>query len=83
MVILPSAKFGEASLSVKVIVAVSPILKVVLLEAIVMAGATVSTVMEIVLDAVLRLPAPSVKVLAATLIVAVAVLLVFGVKVAV
>jgi hypothetical protein len=39
--------------------------------------------MEIVLDAVLRLPAPSVKVLAAKLIVAVAVLLVFGVKVAV
>ena len=46
VVILPSAKFGEASLRVKVMVAVSPILKVVLLEAIVMVGATVSTVME-------------------------------------
>ena len=48
-----------------------------------LAGAVVSTVMEIVLEAVFRLPALSVKVLAATLIVAVAVLLVFGVKVAV
>jgi len=83
-VILEEIKAVEAaSLRVKVKLAVSPIFKVVLLEAIVMAGATVSTVMEIVLDAVLRLPAPSVKVLAATLIVAVAVLLVFGVKVAV
>jgi len=83
-VILEEIKAVEAaSLRVKFKLAVSPIFKVVLLEAIVMAGATVSTVMEIVLDAVLRLPAPSVKVLAATLIVAVAVLLVFGVKVAV
>ena len=36
----------EASLRVKVKEAVSPILKEVLLEAIVMVGATVSTVME-------------------------------------
>jgi len=46
-------------------------------------GVVVSTVMEIVLEAVLLLPAVSVKEPAATLKVAVAVLLVFGVKVAV
>jgi len=73
----------EASMRVKVMVAVSPILKVVLLEAIVMVGATVSTVMEIVLETVLGLPAPSVKVLAKTLKVAAVVLLLVGVKIAV
>ena len=83
-VILEEIKAVEAtSLRVKVMVAVSPILKAVLLEAMVMVGAVVSTVMEIVLDAVLGLPAPSVKVLAATLIVAVAVVFAVGVKVAV
>ena len=64
-------------------VAVSLIFKAEADEVMVMVGAVVSTVMEIVLEAVFRLPALSVKVLAATLIVAVAVLLVFGVKVAV
>ena len=49
----------------------------------VIVGAVVSTVMEIVLEAVLLLPAVSVKVLAATLKVAVAVLFAVGVKVAV
>ena len=39
-------KSEAASLSVKVMVAVSPILKVVLLEAIVMVGARVSMLME-------------------------------------
>ena len=42
----PITKFEEASLSVKVKVAVSPILKVVLLELMVMVGAVVSTLME-------------------------------------
>ena len=64
-------------------VAVSPILKVILSEAMVMVGATVSTVMEIVLEAVLGLPALSVKEPALTLIVARVVLLLVGVKVAV
>jgi hypothetical protein len=68
---------------VKVKVAVSPILKVVLLEAIVIVGATVSTVIEIVLEAVLALPAASMKVAAATLKVAVVVLVTVGIKVAV
>ena len=72
-----------ASLSVKVMVAVSPIRKAVLSEVMVMVGAAVSTVMEIVLEAVLGLPAPSVKVLAATLMVAGVVVLLVGVKVAV
>ena len=39
-----AAKSEAASLRVKVMVAVSPILKVVLLEAMVIVGATVSTV---------------------------------------
>ena len=73
----------EASLRVKVMVAVSPILKVVLLEPMVMVGAVVSTVMEIVLEAVLLLPAPSVKEPAATLMLAVVVMFAVGVKVAV
>ena len=78
-----AVKLEEDSLRLKVMVAVSPILKVVLLEAMVIVGAVVSTVMEIVLDAVLGLPALSVKEPAATLIVAVAVVLADGVKVAV
>ena len=82
--ILEAIKVVEAaSLSVKVKVAVSPIFKVVLLEAIVMVGAEVSTVMEIVLEAVLGLPAESVNVLAKTLMVAVVELLLVGVKAAV
>ena len=72
-----------ASLRVKVSTAVSPDFKVVLLELMVTVGVTVSTVMEIVLEAVFRLPAASVKVLAATFIVAVVVVLADGVKVAV
>ena len=43
VVILPSTKLEEDSLRVKVRVAVSLILKVVLLEAMVMVGAVVST----------------------------------------
>ena len=83
-VILEEIKAVEAgSLRVKVRVAVSPILKVVLLELMVIVGERVSTVMEIMLEAMLGLPAPSVKVAAATLIVAVAVVLAVGVKVAV
>jgi len=73
----------EASLRVKVRLAVSPEFKEVLLEEIVIVGATVSTVMEIVLEAVLLLPAASVMVAAATLKVAGVVLLLVGVKVAV
>ena len=84
MVILEEIKAVEAaSLRVKVMVAVSPILKAVLSEAMVMVGAVVSTVMEIVLEAVLLLPVPSVKVLDKTLKVAGAVLFAVGVKVAV
>jgi len=63
--------------------AVSPEFKEVLLEEIVIVGATVSTVMEIVLEAVLLLPALSVKVPAMILILAGVVLLLVGVKVAV
>ena len=83
VVILPSTKFEEASLRVKVKVAVWPDLRVLLSEVIEIVGATVSTVMEIVLEAVLLLPALSVKVAAATLKVAVVMLLVLGVKLAV
>ena len=43
VVILPSTKFEEASLRVKVKDAVSPILKEVLFEVIVIVGAVVST----------------------------------------
>ena len=83
-VILEEIKAVEAaSLRVKVKVAVWPDINEFLLEAMVMIGAVVSTVMEIVLEAVLLLPAPSVKVLAKTLKVAVAVLFALGVKVAV
>ena len=45
-VILPSTKFEEVSLRVKVRVAVSPIFKVVLLELMVMVGAAVSMLIE-------------------------------------
>jgi len=83
MVISLAAKSEVASLRVKVMVAVSPNFKAVLSEAIVMEGAVVSTVMEIMLEAVLLFPAASVKVPAATLMVAVVVLLVVGVNTAV
>ena len=73
----------EASLRVKVMVAVSPIFKVVLFEAIVTVGATVSTVTDSCVAAVLALPAASMKVAAATLKVAVVVVFAVGVKVAV
>ena len=73
----------EASLRVKVMVAVSPDFKAEAEEVMVIVGATVSTVIENCVAAVLLLPATSVKVLAKTLIVAVAVVLADGVKVAV
>ena len=72
-----------ASLRLKVSTAVSPDFKVVLLELMVTVGATVSTATESCVAAVLLLPAVSVKVLAAMLIVAVVVVLAVGVKVAV
>ena len=78
-----AAKSEAASLRVKVMVAVWPDLRVLLSEVMVMVGVTVSTVMEIVLEAVLGLPAVSVKEPAATLKVAVVVLFAVGVKVAV
>ena len=82
--ILEAIKVVEAaSLRVKVIEAVSPDFKEVLSEAMEMVGETVSTVMEIVLEALFGLPAASVKVLAKTLKVAVAVVFAVGVKVAV
>ena len=83
VVISLALKSETASLSVKVMVAVSPDFKAEVEELMVMVGATVSTVMEIVLEAVLLLPALSVKVPAATLKVASVVLLLVGVKVAV
>ena len=46
MVILPSTKFEEASLSVKVMVAVWPDLRVLLSEVMVIVGARVSMLME-------------------------------------
>ena len=82
-IISTSLKVEEVSLRVKVMVAVWPDLRVLLSEVMVMEGATVSTVMEIVLEAVLLLPAVSVKVPAATFKVAVAVVFAVGVKVAV
>ena len=84
MVILEEIKAVEAaSLRVKVMVAVSPDFKAEVEELMVIVGATVSTVMEIGLAAVLLLPAASVKVLAPMLIVAEVVVLGDGVKVAV
>ena len=83
-VILDEIKAVEAaSLRVKVRVAVSPDLRVLLLELMVMVGAAVSTVTESWEAAVLLLPAVSVKVLAKTLKVAAVVLLLVGVKIAV
>ena len=78
-----AAKSEAASLRVKVKVAVWPDINEFLFEAMVMVGAMVSTVMEIVLEAVLLLPAVSVKVLAKTLKVAVVMMFAVGVKVAV
>ena len=78
-----SLKLPEVSLRVKVMVAVWPDFNEEAEEAMVMVGATVSTVMESWVAAVLLLPAASVKVPTATLKVAVVVLIVFGVKVAV
>ena len=83
MILEENKAVEEASLRVKVMVAVSPIFKVVLFEAIVTVGATVSTVTDSCVVAVLLLPAVSVKVLAKTLKVAGVVLLLVGVKVAV
>jgi hypothetical protein len=84
VVILEEIKAVEAaSLRVKVMVAVSPDFKAEVEELMVIVGATVSTVMEIGLAAVLLLPAASVKVLAPMLIVAEVVVLGDGVKVAV
>ena len=82
--ILEEIKAVEAaSLRVKAMEAVSPDFKAEADEVIVMVGATVSTVMEIMLEAVLLFPAASVKVLAKTLKVAVVVLFAVGVKTAV
>ena len=84
MVTISLAIKSEApSLSVKVMVAVWPDLRVLLSEVMVIVGARVSTVMESCVAAVLLLPALSVKVLAATLKVAVVVLVAVGVKTAV
>ena len=63
--------------------AVWPDLRELLSEVMVIFGATVSTVMEIVLEAVLGLPAASVKVLTKTLKVAVVMLFAVGVNTAV
>jgi len=82
-VILPSTKFEDASLRVKVKLAVSPDFKAEADEVIVIVGATVSMLIESWEAAVLGLPAPSVKVLAKTLMVAVVVLLLVGVNIAV
>ena len=83
MILEENKAVEEASLRVKVMVAVSPIFKVVLFEAIVTVGATVSTVTDSCVAAVLALPAASMKVAAATLKVAVVVVFAVGVKVAV
>ena len=83
MTISVAVKSEQVSLSVKVRVAISPDFKAVLSEVMAMVGATVSTVTESCVAAVLLLPAVSVKVLAKTLKVAVAVVVTVGVKVAV
>ena len=83
-VILEEIKAVEAaSLRVKVKLAVSPDFKAEADEVIVIVGATVSMLIESWEAAVLGLPAPSVKVLAKTLMVAVVVLLLVGVNIAV
>ena len=83
VVISLAVKLEEDSLRVKVKVAVSPDFKAEADEVIVIVGAAVSTATESCVAAVLGLPALSVKVLAATLMVAGVVLLLVGVKVAV
>ena len=75
-------KSEATSLSVKVRVAVWPDFKAEAEEVMVIVGERVSTVMEIVLEAVLLLPAVSVKVLAKTLMLADAVVFAVGVKIA-
>ena len=80
---LPSTKVEEASLRVKVTLAVWPDFKAEADEVMVMVGETVSTATESCVAEVLGLLALSVKVPAATLKVAVAVVLLLGVKVAV
>ena len=82
-VISLAIKSEAPSLRVKVRVAVSPDFKAVLSEEILMVGAVVSTVIEIVLEVVFGLPAASVKEPAATLKVAVVVMFALGIKVAV
>ena len=77
-----SLKLAEVSLSVKVKLAVWPDFKAEAEEVMVIVGERVSTVMEIVLEAVLLLPAVSVKVLAKTLMLADAVVFAVGVKIA-
>ena len=76
------AKLVAGSLRVKVKAAVSPDLNDALSEVITTVGIKVSTVIESWEAAELLLPAPSVKVLARTLMVAELVLLFAGVKVA-
>ena len=83
MVISVAIKSDEDSLRVKVMIAVSPNLRALLSEVIVMLGAMVSMLIESWEAAVLLLPALSVKVLASTLKVAGVVLFEVGVKVAV
>ena len=83
MVISVAIKSDEDSLRVKVMIAVSPNLRALLSEVIVMLGAMVSMLIESWEAAVLGLPAPSLKVLAGTLKVARELLFVVGVKVAV
>jgi hypothetical protein len=76
-------KLVVGSLRVKEIVAVSPALRVALLEVIAMVGATVSITIWLVSDpAVLLLPAASVKAFAATETLPAAVEFALGVKVA-
>lgn len=76
-----SAKFVLASLSVNVIVAVAPFGTVVMLDVMTTVGATVSTVMVAgVTEAVLLLPAASVKTPAGTVTVPLVVELAVGVK---
>ena len=83
VVISLAVKLAEISLRVKVKVAVSPDFKAEAEEVIVIVGATVSMLIESWEAAVLGLPAPSVKVLAKTLKVAVVMMFAVGVKVAV
>ena len=80
-VISLSAKLVLALLSVNVIVAVAPVATVVTLDVMTTVGATVSTVIvALVVEAVLLLPAASVKTPAGTLSVPLVVELAAGVK---